>query len=238
VQHAAAADWAAHWSTEHQESAIQRFFSFYRKAVFARAVGWYVDRYLPATGVFVEAGSGTSETSMLIDKRGNARILVAVDIVLPILAHCHPTMDVRIGGDIFRLPFRDESVDGVWNVGVMEHFSPAEIDRLLCEFRRVIRPGGRLLLLWPGVDSAPQKVLDLLETLINARRRERRFRFHPPEISRLPSLDHGRQLLRRNGFNVVRADVGIRNLLAFNVLVGARADSHRCTAEAHGIVES
>ena len=32
------ADWTKHWSESNQTSASQKFFSFYRKAVFARAV--------------------------------------------------------------------------------------------------------------------------------------------------------------------------------------------------------
>src|ERR1044072_8270555 len=71
-------DWTKHWSDSNQHSASQRFFSFYRKAVFARAVAYFIDRYLPGEGLLVEAGSGTSETSMLIDKRGGARTLMAL----------------------------------------------------------------------------------------------------------------------------------------------------------------
>src|SRR5262245_20917036 len=67
------ADWSKHWSDSNQRSISQRFFSFYRKIVFARAVAYFIDRYLPGEGLLVEAGSGTSETSMLIDKRGGAR---------------------------------------------------------------------------------------------------------------------------------------------------------------------
>src|SRR4029077_7048863 len=56
-------DWTEHWSPEKQNTLPQRFFSFYRKAVFARAVAYFIDRYFPREGMLVEAGSGTSETS-------------------------------------------------------------------------------------------------------------------------------------------------------------------------------
>src|SRR5215211_874618 len=115
--------WTKHWSDDNQASASQRFFSVYRKAVFARTVAHFVNTYLPPSGVLVEAGSGTSETSMRIDTRGGERTLVAVDLILPVLQRCHPVMDVRMGADIFNLPFADSSVDGIWNVGVMEHFT-------------------------------------------------------------------------------------------------------------------
>ncbi len=64
------ADWSEHWSSEKQQTASQRFFSVYRKVVFARAVRWFLGRYFCQAGVFIEAGSGTSETSMLVDKDG------------------------------------------------------------------------------------------------------------------------------------------------------------------------
>jgi len=218
------AAWTEHWSPANQRTVWQRVFSAYRKAVFAPAIAHYVDRYLPTAGFLVEAGSGTSETSMRIDKRGGARVLAAVDLVLPVLRRCHPVMDVRIGGDVFQLPFASGSVDGIWNVGVMEHFEHEQIDRMLQEFRRVLRPGGRFLLFWPGRDSVPQRMLRLVELFVNAGR-ERTFRFHPDEISQLRSLGQGRDVVRRNGFDVVEADYGVRTLLAFKILIGAKPQS-------------
>ena len=216
------AAWTKHWSDDNQASASQRFFSVYRKAIFARTVEYFVDTYFPVSGVFLEAGSGTSETSMRVDKR-DARTLVAVDLILPVLARCHPVMDVRMGADIFNLPFRSDSVDGIWNVGVMEHFTQDQIDQILREFRRVLRPGGRIILLWPGTDSVPQRVLRVGEWIINRRStQQEKFRFHPDEISQLPSVAKGRAILSRNGFETVAADPGPRSLFAFKIMVGAK----------------
>ncbi len=215
-------DWTRHWSGDNQALFSQRFFSFYRKAVFARTVAHFIDRHFPREGVFVEAGSGTSETSLRIDKAGNRRVLVATDIVFPVLAHCHPIMDVRVSADIFRLPFADDAIDGIWNVGVMEHFTHDLIDQILVEFRRVLKPGASLILLWPATDSLPQKGLRLVEKIINLRRRESRFQFHPDEISQLRSSREGRAVLTRNGFETTRIDWGLRSLMAFKTLVGRK----------------
>jgi SAM-dependent methyltransferase len=217
-----AAAWTEHWSSGKQESFAQRFFSFYRKSVFARSVRYFLWRYFPARGMFVEAGSGTSETSMHVDKNGGARMLVALDLVIPVLERAHPVMDFRVCGDIFRMPFRRDSLDGIWNVGVMEHFLHPDIDRILTEFRRVLRPGGRVILLWPASYSIPQRMLRCLEFVINMRRRGERFRFHPDEISQLRSTRQGREVLARNGFRPVHIDFGFRTLMAFQTLVGEK----------------
>ncbi len=213
--------WEAHWSAGRQRSAAQRFFSFYRKVVFARTVAHFIGRYFPDDGVLVEAGSGTSETSMRI-RKAPAQTLVAVDLVPAVLERCHPIMDVRIAGDILRLPFADGSVAGIWNVGVMEHLDRATIDAVLAELLRVLRPGGRLLLLWPGTNSAPQKLLRLIERVVNARHSGPRFRFHPDEISQLHSVEEGRAMLARKGLALVAADAGLRSLFAFKVLVAEK----------------
>jgi SAM-dependent methyltransferase len=215
-------DWTRHWNNENQELFSQKFFSFYRKAVFARTVAWFIETFFPKAGVFVEAGSGTAETSMRIDKKNGARVLVAADIIVPVLRHCHPVMDVRVGADNFRLPFGDGQVDGLWNVGVMEHFLHPVIDDMMREFLRVLAPGAPILLLWPATDSLPQKGLRLVEKVINLRREGERFQFHPDEISKLRSSQEGRDVLTRNGFEPVFVDAGLRSLMAFKTVVGRK----------------
>jgi SAM-dependent methyltransferase len=218
-------DWKDHWANENQHSFSQRFFSVYRRVVFARTVEWHVNRFFPERGVFVEAGSGTSETSERIDKRGGSRRLVAVDLVLDVVAHAHANMDARIAADCFHLPFADATIDGLWNVGVMEHFTHDLIDQMMREFHRVLKPGAPIVLLWPATDSLPQKGLRFVEFIVNNTSRrgaEAPLRFHPPEISKLTSSEEGRRVLRRNGFEPVFVDWGLRSLMAFKTVVGRR----------------
>jgi SAM-dependent methyltransferase len=160
---------------------------------------------------------------MLIDKRGGARTLVALDLIRPVLERCHPVMDVKACGDIFALPFQSDSVDGIWNVGVMEHFTHDQIDAILREFRRVLKPGCRVVLLWPAKFSIPQRILRVLEWFINLRRSaDDKFRFHPDEISQLRSVRQGKEVLTRNGFRPVAIDIGLRTLMAFETIVGEK----------------
>ncbi len=53
-------------------------------------------------------------------------------------------------GDVRRLPFGDESFDGYWSLGVIEHFYGG-YGRILREIRRVLRPGGTLFLTFPSI---------------------------------------------------------------------------------------
>src|SRR5687768_12550957 len=56
--------------------------------------------------------------------------------------------DVR-HADILRLPFPDETFDGAYNLGVLEHFTLPEITSILRELNRVLKPEGTLVLFWP-----------------------------------------------------------------------------------------
>jgi len=111
----------------------------------------------------------------------------------------------------------------LWNVGVMEHFTQEQIDRIMSEFYRVLKPGGSIILLWPGADSLPQKMLRLVELVINSGGKDKDFRFHPPEISQLKSRAQGHEIVNRNGFNSIHIDYGWRSLLAFKTVVAAKA---------------
>jgi SAM-dependent methyltransferase len=216
------ADWSEHWSESNQKNIAQRFFSVYRKAVFARGVSYFVERYFPEQGLLVEAGSGTAETSMRINKHRDKRKLVAVDIVLPVLERVHPIMDARMCADIFHLPFQDNALDGLWNVGVMEHFTHPQIDEIMREFYRVLKPGSCVILLIPGADSIPQRMLRVVERFINLRRRAHRFRFHPDEISQIQSRAQAQQILTKPGFRVLEIEPGWRTGFAFKTLVGRK----------------
>jgi SAM-dependent methyltransferase len=221
VRHALA-DWSEHWSGDKQRSLPQQVFSLSRKLIFSRMVRRFVNRHFPSKGLFLEAGSGTAETSILIDKNNGARRLVALDIILPVLDSCARVMDEKVCGDIFSLPFGTGSVDGIWNVGVMEHFTHRQIDEIMSELHRVLRRGAPVILFWPGIDSIPQSVLRAIEWVINTVEPSRSFRFHPDEISRLKSLDEGRQILQRSGFVVRELDYGWRSFTAFRTLVATK----------------
>ncbi|MCG6872321.1 MAG: methyltransferase domain-containing protein [Gammaproteobacteria bacterium] len=66
--------------------------------------------------------------------------------------------DVRC--DLRRLePFADDSVDEILAVHVVEHFWRWEVEAVLAEWRRVLRPGGRLVLECPDLLEACRRLL-------------------------------------------------------------------------------
>ena len=152
--------WDLHWAAlSGRNSLFGRIASLVRTELLSRAVRAFADAHFPEDGVLVEAGCGTAESSSRLDPRG--RTLVALDIsrLAVRAARRVPAFRGLVQGDLFRLPFRDGSVAGLWNLGVMEHFPPDEGRTLLSEFARVLRPGGVALLFWPPEFGSSRLVL-------------------------------------------------------------------------------
>jgi predicted SAM-dependent methyltransferase len=60
-------------------------------------------------------------------------------------------LDVRNG-----LPFPSNSVDSIYSTHMFEHFYPDEVDLLLQDCQRVLKPGGGIRLIVPNLESAIQ----------------------------------------------------------------------------------
>ena len=65
-------------------------------------------------------------------------------------------------GDAERLPFADDSFDKIWSSGSIEYW-PNPVDAL-AEFRRVVKPGGRVLVVGPDYPDTPlfQRLADAI----------------------------------------------------------------------------
>ncbi len=213
--------WDRHWAAlSEQRSLFGRLASLVRTALLSRAVRAYTDEHFEKDGVFVEAGCGTAESSSRIDPSG--RTLVAMDIsrLAVRAARRIPVFRGLLQGDLFRLPFRDGSVNGLWNLGVMEHFTPEEGRALLREFARVLVPRGVALLFWPPEFGSSRLLLAPIEALRS--RPGAPFRFFPDEVNRLRSRAHAAAMLEGTGLEPVTLSFGARDLFIHLVVVARK----------------
>jgi SAM-dependent methyltransferase len=97
----------------------------------------------------LDLGCGAGELTAVLAGAG-ARP-VGVDVAEAALVRArshHPQLDFRLAPIDGPLPFEDGSFDLVWSSEVVEHV--ADTARWLSEVRRVLAPGGRLLLTTPS----------------------------------------------------------------------------------------
>jgi SAM-dependent methyltransferase len=119
-----------------------------------------LSRALPAAGarVLLDVGCGTG---IVMEEFARHGAMVGLDLAWPALLHTrsrNPAFAL-MQGDIVSLPVRSGSVDVVLAFDVIEHLD--DDAAALREFRRVLKPGGVLLLnvpafmsLWSGKDIA------------------------------------------------------------------------------------
>ena len=102
-------------------------------------------------------------------------------------------------GSIFNLPFADGSLDGIYNLGVIEHFTPEEIRQILTECHRTLKPGGKIVLFWPHRWATSVLLLRVVKFLIKLVTR-RAVEFHPAEITYCKGNAFAQSTLRDAGF--------------------------------------
>lgn len=97
----------------------------------------------------LDLGCGAGEFTAELARAGTHAVGVEVaDAALARARAAHPELDFRIAPIDGPLPLENSSFDLVWASEVMEHV--ADTARWLSEVRRVLAPGGRLLVTTPS----------------------------------------------------------------------------------------
>lgn len=137
--------WDNYWKKD-LKFKIQEFF---RKNIIAKEVYFYANSYLPQKGIILECGSGAGGSSICL--ANNKRILIATDISLFALKLAREKNIYKyfVVCDIRKLPFKKESVAGIYNIGVMEHFPEEELRKILQNFKDVLVENGKVVIFWP-----------------------------------------------------------------------------------------
>lgn len=100
--------------------------------------------------VLVDIGTGRGELLALAMQQGAARA-VGLEYSEAAVALAHRTLDAHhvsaevLLADARAIPMADGVADLVTLLDVVEHLSPEELHRALCEARRILRPGGRIV---------------------------------------------------------------------------------------------
>ena len=74
--------------------------------------------------------------------------------------HPKAPRDPDIFADVSDLPIDDGVADEVLSVHILEHFYEWEVTGVLAEWRRILKPGGRLVLEMPDVVKACRNILE------------------------------------------------------------------------------
>lgn len=214
-------EWDDYWaaSTPTQRT-YERIAKFYRDRIIGPALLHTIERlHLPGHHL-LHAGCGSGGVDV---KAHDGYRITAVDFSaegVRTYRAVHPGFDDLVRGDIFRLPFESGTFDGVFNLGVMEHFTDDEIVRSLTEMHRVLKPGGRVILFWPPEWGLSVTALKIARVLLS-RIQRRPVDFHPPEINRVRSRRQCERWLDATGFVLEEFRFGPRDLFTHQIIVAS-----------------
>jgi SAM-dependent methyltransferase len=103
----------------------------------------------------LDAGCGTGGNARFLRRYGQ---VIGVDLALAAIELGSPRVPgALLQASVLDLPFADASFDLVTSFDVLYHRAVPDVDRALAETRRVLRPGGRLLIRLPAYEFLRSK---------------------------------------------------------------------------------
>ena len=214
-------EWDTYWAGRRHARAERSMYDvgaqFYRRYLIEPLLTSVLAREFEPGTKLLHAGCGGGE----VDKRVVSDFQVtALDIspnALELYRSRHPDVDAIIK-NIFDLSDLSTEFDGIYNLGVMEHFSPQEITEILKQFNRVLKRDGKVVLLWPPVYGLSVIALHGMTFVLNKVLR-RDIQLHPPEPTKVSSRRQIASFLDAAGFRLRSMQFGPRDAFTYVVVV-------------------
>lgn len=196
--------------------------SFYRRFIIRPAFEHSIKSNFPVRSRLLHAGCGTGQVdSRLLSQFQIIGLDHSVRAIELYVATNGETAEAKIGS-IFEIPFPDASFQGVYNLGVMEHFPREQIVSALREFHRVLTPDGKIVLWWPPERGTSVVILKMASALLRLLFGPQSDSLFPPECSRIESREQVEAVLAEAGFALQDFRLGVRDLYTQVLVTGAK----------------
>jgi dolichol-phosphate mannosyltransferase len=215
--------WDEYWKRKNRRSSLiyEVIATIYRNLIIKRWLNEAVRKNFPRGSELLHAGCGSGQVDQ--DLQNEMRI-TALDISVPALQlyrRNNPKAKGLKHGSILNLPFPEETFDGVYDLGVVEHFTHEEINRILRQFHRVLKPGGKVLLFWPHKKATSVWVLGRAHWVLNDVLHHN-VKLHPDELSLIESRKQASEHLANAGFDMISYEFGAKDFFVQAIVVGRK----------------
>ena len=215
-------EWDNYWNRKKKRRVYDIIAFIYRDKIIKKALDYFIKKYLSENSHVLHAGCGSGEVDTSIRDYIKITALDFSDNALMLYKQVNGKSSNTVKGDIKNLPFENETFDGVYNLGVMEHFEETEVLLILKEFRRILKPGGRILLFIPPEYGLSVLFFKTLTCIFRYVFFNKTIKFHPAEICRIKSKKHALSLIEKGGFSYLTYYFGKKDLFTYAVLVAEK----------------
>jgi ubiquinone/menaquinone biosynthesis C-methylase UbiE len=211
-------EWDEYWSKKKRlENFIYDHIAvIYRLLIIKPSLKKYLNQYFRKGDVVLHAGCGSGQ----VEPTHPPATIIALDISRMALStyRVHNKEPDLVRGDILGMGFKSESFDGVYNLGVMEHFNDEEIHTILVELNRVLKKGGTAILFWAPENGTTVIIMRTIHFVLNTVFK-RNVHLQPAEISLIQSGDWIEKRIRGTGFRIVEIGFGLSDLYTHKIVV-------------------
>ena len=218
--------WDNYWEAPNSRDLSQRVYSviasFYRKQLIGPRLRSVLTRNFAKGSSLLHAGCGAGEVDLYVP---NDFKISALDISIKALEEysaLHKNNSV-IHADLLNLQLDSSSYDGIYNLGVMEHFTPGEVDTMLATFHSLLKKDGKLILFWPPSYGSSVIFLKIVHAIMKIRKGKSFEPLHPDEPNKLTTRKKLQRQLRVNGFSLISMRMSPRDGLTYMVVVAQKA---------------
>ena len=215
--------WDSYWrQNSHQGKWLYDLIAgFYRRFIIRPAVNSFLGANFPQAAKVLHAGCGSGLVDVDMSRRLSITALDISPVGLAEYARHHDHDVTLMQGSILDIPSEDESFDGLFNLGVMEHFTRDELACILPEFNRVMSTGSRMVLFWPPAWGLSVNVLKGVHFFLHKVMRSD-IELHPTEHTHIRSREETAGWLEEAGFEMHKFYFGPRDFFTHQIIVAEK----------------
>ena len=214
-------DWDYYWANNKSKIIYDIIAFFYRIILIRPSLNYHIFKFFKKNSYILHAGCGGGQVDKFISDKMK---ICAFDIsrkALESYKKNNSSPYELIQGSVFKTEFEDNKFDGIYNLGVMEHFNLQDIEKILNEFNRILKDDGKIILFWPHKNGISVNFIKILK-LISFKLFKLKLELHPEEITHVVSRKQIIKILEKSSFNLIYYHFGFRDLFTQSVVVAQK----------------
>jgi 2-polyprenyl-3-methyl-5-hydroxy-6-metoxy-1,4-benzoquinol methylase len=214
-------EWDEYWYRSLRKNKINKFYDrcayFYRNFLIGPSFKYYINKYFSKNADLLHAGCGGGEIDNFVIKNFN---ITAVDIssnALKLYEKLNPKI-VTKKMDIFDMNLSHKKFDGIYNLGVVEHFNEEQFIELMKHFKTHLKSNGKIVLFWPPKYGFSVIVLHIIHFIIN-KILKFNIKLHPDEPFKYHSRSKLENIIKPIGLKVNKTHFNYMDAFTYSIII-------------------